>query len=89
MKKVAFQFHAPGAKEVLLAGDFTQWEKKPKKMTRKRGQSGLFTTSLELPLGTHEYKFIVDGMWHEDPSAASAANSFGSHNSVIEVSERQ
>jgi len=89
MKKVAFQIHAPGAKEVLLAGDFTQWDKQPKKMTRKRGQSGVFSTSLALPLGIHEYKFIVDGKWHEDPAATNVANSFGSVNSVIEVGERQ
>jgi len=85
MKKVTFQIHAPGARQVFLAGDFTQWEAEAKRMTRKRGESGVFSASVNLSPGTYEYKFIVDGEWKEDPARPCRANSFGTNNSVITV----
>lgn len=84
-KKVTFQIDAPGAKQVLLAGDFTQWEAGAKRMTRKRGQTQLFSTSISLPPGTYEYKYIVDGEWKEDPAAQNCINRFGTQNSVLTV----
>jgi 1,4-alpha-glucan branching enzyme len=85
MKKVTFQISAPGAKQVYLAGDFTQWETEAKRMTRKREQSGSFFITVSLSPGTYEYKFIVDGQWREDPSTERRGNEFGTNNSVIHV----
>jgi 1,4-alpha-glucan branching enzyme len=84
-RKVAFQIDAPDAKQVLLVGDFTAWESNAKRLSRKRGKSALFSTSLTLPAGTYEYKFIVDGEWREDPTAETCPNCFGSRNSLIRV----
>ena len=40
-----------------------------------------------LPRGRHDYKFIVDGDWVEDPKAEAAPNCYGTMNSVCEVGE--
>ena len=85
MKKVTFEVNAPGAKMVYLAGDFTQWQEQPKKMTRKRNQDGVFSTSMALGPGTYQYKYIVDGEWRDDPQAAACVNEFGTQNSVVSV----
>ncbi len=38
---------------------------------------------LELPPGTYEYRFVVDGEWGDDPEAARrVANPFGGENAV-------
>ena len=47
-----------------------------------------FTISLELPPGTHDYKFIVGGVWQCDPS--KPIHMTGEHeNNFIVVSEQQ
>lgn len=74
----------PGAaaKEVFLAGDFTNWE--PVAMARR--EDGSFALGVSLRRGRYEYKYIVDGQWIVDPDISLwAANPFGSVNSVIEV----
>jgi hypothetical protein len=38
-----------------------------------------------LPLGTHEYKFIVDGKWTLDPERQTIPNQYGTVNNIIEV----
>ncbi len=45
-----------------------------------------FKASLRVPAGTHEYKFIVDGKWVEDPdNKIKTINAFGSANSVAQL----
>jgi hypothetical protein len=39
-----------------------------KRMFMNRVPTGAFTISLELPPGTHDFKFIVGGVWQCDPS---------------------
>ena len=69
------------AEIVHLAGDFDGWNPIP--MTRG---NNAFSTSVELYPGEYQYKFIVDGVWRDDPAAtASVANGFGTMNSVIHV----
>jgi hypothetical protein len=50
----------------------------------KRG--GTFQKKLELELGEHQYKFVIDGEWRLDPSApAQVADGNGNLNSVVRV----
>jgi 1,4-alpha-glucan branching enzyme len=86
MARVHFKLVAPGAKQVLLAGDFTEWAMHPKKMKRTKPRGRTFETDVSLSPGCHEYKFIVDGDWIEDPKAATQPNCYGTVNSVCEVS---
>ena len=69
------------AKEVCVAGDFSNWTPIP--MMRR---SGNFQISIKLVPGKHQYKFIVDGQWQNDPeSHESAPNGFNGTNSVVHV----
>jgi 1,4-alpha-glucan branching enzyme len=85
MARVKFKLVVPGAKEVLLAGDFTDWATHPKKMKRTKLRGRTYETTVSLPPGRYEYKFIVDGEWIEDPKAAAQPNCYGTVNSVCEV----
>ena len=50
------------------------------------GPGGAWTTTVWLPAGRYEYRFVVDGQWISDPSAReSVPNTFGSTNSVLVV----
>ena len=57
----------PDAKEVYLAGDFNQWQPREKQMLKAK--DGSFRVKIKLPSGQYQYKFIVDGVWHNDPDA--------------------
>jgi hypothetical protein len=78
---VQFRLQAPDASEVRLAGSFTHWQ--PDYELHQISQ-GLWTVTLPLAPGVHDYAFIVDGRrWVTDPYAASVQDGFGGSNSRI------
>lgn len=78
-KAVKFAIEAPVAHEVAIAGSFNKWIPQP----MKRGAKGIWRISVPLPPGPHEYRFVVDSEWMEDPASAErAATPFGGFNSV-------
>ncbi len=80
-KKVPFEFLAPEAQEVYLAGGFNNWDNNAHPM--KKDKKGLWKTSLSLKPGRYEYRFLVDGNWENDPSGCDCVpNEFGSQNCV-------
>ena len=82
-KAVTFTVHADKGKSVYLAGDFNSWDPTAKKMTFK---NGVYTASVKLAEGEHQYKFVIDGIWCADPeNVNSVANDQGTFNSVIVV----
>jgi 1,4-alpha-glucan branching enzyme len=84
-KEVFFELDASSAREVLLAGDFTGWEKTPIKL--RKGERGAWYATVMLAPGQYHYKFVVDGQWQDDPCAASTCpNPFGTSDSVLEIS---
>ena len=85
MRRLLFSLLARNAKDVRLVGDFTDWEARPIIMDRMKPRSRTFGAVVDLPPGTYQYKFIVDGEWVEDPKAESVANDFDTSNSVITV----
>ncbi len=83
-RKTIFKYRAPEARDVRLAGSFTQWDARAIPM--KRGRNDTWTAQITLPSGRHEYRFIVDGTWQNDPACGSCApNPFGSMNCTIEI----
>jgi len=73
----------PDAKEVFLVGDFNNWNPMADRMVKNRGA---FRKTKQLAPGEYQYKFLVDGEWHTDPSApGQVPNSFGTMNSLIHV----
>lgn len=82
--KSKFEIEAPDAESVLLVGEFTDWETGA--ITLKKNKSGKWKTSVSLAEGNHQYRFLVDGEWCDDPSATGhVPNPFGSQNCVRNV----
>ena len=80
-KKVQFEFLAPEAKEIYLAGDFNNWDTNANPM--KKDKKGTWETTLSLKPGRYEYRFLVDDNWENDPSCSCCVpNEFGSKNCV-------
>lgn len=71
------------AREVYLAGSFNGWDPHALRMT---GHNGRFSRRVDLSEGQHQYKFVVDGEWINDPAAAAQVpNDMGTLNSVVIV----
>ncbi len=80
-KKVQFEFLAPEALKVFLAGDFNNWDTSANPM--KKEKKGLWKTTVSLKPGRYEYRFFRDGSWENDASCAGCVpNEFGSMNCV-------
>lgn len=84
MKRVKFELKAEPCSEVFVAGTFNDWNPRKHKLVYK---NGVYSTSILVSKGRHEYKFIVNDVWCIDPQCADwAPNPHGSLNSVITVS---
>ena len=80
---VRFVLVAPDAHEVSLAGTFNQWDAHATQLVRT-GTTGVWTATLTLPVGQHQYAFVVDGQrWVPDPGAPAVDDGFGRRNSVL------
>jgi len=80
---VRFVLVAPDAKQVSLAGTFNQWDPQATPLVRA-GATGVWTATLTLPAGQHQYAFVVDGArWVPDPGAPAIDDGFGRRNSVL------
>lgn len=86
---VRFELLAPEARSVSLAGSFNEWRSEGIALV-PGATPGLWTVTVPLALGSHEYLFVVDGRrWIADPSAhAQVEDGFGQTNSVIVVGPR-
>ncbi|MBA4386441.1 MAG: hypothetical protein C0404_00580 [Verrucomicrobia bacterium] len=83
-RKVKFQLAAAKGSRVFLAGSFNSWN--PDAIELKPNGNGLYSTTIRLVPGRHEYKFLVDGIWQVDDRCTEwATNPLGSLNSVVEV----
>lgn len=82
---VRFELYAPRASRVSLAGTFNRWDAAATPLVRV-GKDGMWTVTLALPSGQHQYGFIVDGRnWVPDPAAPAVDDGFGRRNSVVSV----
>lgn len=83
-KRTTFKLMAPEAQSVLLAGDFNSWD--PHVHPLKKTSNGVWKININLSPGRHEYRFLVDGQWHNDPDCESyVPNPFGGDNCVINL----
>ncbi|MDH4204692.1 MAG: glycogen-binding domain-containing protein [Desulfobacteraceae bacterium] len=83
-RKVTFSLRSPDVKEVILMGDFNQWN--PKVHPMKKNKNGVWEKTTMLFPGTYEYRFMVDGQWKNDPdNNQTRVNRFGTKNNVIVV----
>ena len=83
-KKVTFSIDSIGAKEVILMGDFNNWN--PKKHPMRQDGNGVWNKDVILSPGSYEYKFLVDGNWKQDPkNHQTRLNCFGTYNNVLNL----
>ena len=72
----------PAAGKVYLAGDFNSWDPRAKRMSKAK--DGTFRARMKLSSGQHEYKFVADGLWLNDPASdGQVINPFGTLNSTL------
>ena len=65
---VRFVLTAPDAREVTVAGTFNQWDSPATPLVRT-GSTGIWTATITLPAGQHQYAFVVDGQrWVASPA---------------------
>lgn len=84
VSEVAFHLDAPNAAQVFVAGCFNDWN--PSITPLRQNSGGSWSARVSLPPGVYQYRFIVDGEWHDDPTAPNyAENPFGTKNAVISV----
>jgi hypothetical protein len=78
---VQFRLEAPDASNVQLAGSFTNWQPR---YELHQAAPGVWTITVPLSLGVHDYAFVVDGQrWVADPYAQHVDDGFGGLNSRI------
>jgi 1,4-alpha-glucan branching enzyme len=83
-RKMKFRTRAPEGSEVFLVGSFNNWD--PRATALQKDGDGCYETIVSLPVGRHEYKFLVNGDWLTDALCQECVpNEFGSLNNVVEV----
>jgi 1,4-alpha-glucan branching enzyme len=84
-KRVRFDLSVEPGSQVFVAGTFNDWSPTANPLKDNPG-SGHCKTTLRIPAGTHEYKFVVNGVWIVDPKCEEwVPNGCGSLNSVLHV----
>lgn len=84
-KPVEFRLNLPGAKSAVVVGTFNNWD--VSRTPLAKDPNGGWRTTVVLPPGRYEYRFVIDGaQWCSDPGAKeSVPNQFGTTNSVVVV----
>ncbi len=73
------------AEKVYLAGSFNEWQPRASLM-QSDAEKRVWTLTLQLPPGAHQYKFVVNGTdWMTDPNAPAIDDGNGNLNSVVWV----
>ncbi|MCS6919315.1 MAG: alpha amylase N-terminal ig-like domain-containing protein, partial [Fimbriimonadales bacterium] len=73
------------AEKVYLAGSFNEWQPRATPM-QPDAEKRVWTLTLQLPPGAHQYKFVVNGTdWRTDPNAPAIDDGNGNLNSVVWV----
>jgi Carbohydrate-binding module 48 (Isoamylase N-terminal domain) len=84
---VRFQLAAPNAHTVALVGDFNDWSRDAI-ILRPADKPGVWTASVPLKPGRHEYAFVVDGKrWVPDPYANTHTDEFNVESSIVHVGQ--
>jgi 1,4-alpha-glucan branching enzyme len=84
---VTFRLNAPSVKEVILMGDFNNWDAGSHPM--KKDENGIWEVTIVVLPGKYEYRLLVDGQWRLDSgNNHTVPNCFGTENNVLTVFEK-
>jgi len=64
-----FYYKNDEAESVYLVGDFNYWN--PYSLPMKKNKSGLWEVEVNILPGTYSYRFLVDGIYRNDPLGAT------------------
>ncbi len=86
-----FTTRDPDATRVCLVGSFNRWD--PGATLMQKSEFGVWSVTMQLEPGRHEYKFVVDGKWRCESACEGAhgdcphcvPNEFGSRNCVVNL----
>jgi 1,4-alpha-glucan branching enzyme len=82
---VRFVLLDPAARNVSIVGTFNDWTRGATPLARS--EQGVWTVSVPLPAGRHEYAFIVQDAagerWVADPFATPVRDEFNTESSVV------
>jgi len=78
----------PSIRQVSVVGDFNGWSKGATPLVRS-GAPGVWTATVTLPRGRHEYAFVLHTSegerWLADPATPPVRDEFGTETSVVVV----
>jgi len=84
-RPVTLSVKAEGAQNVIVVGDFNNWEEAGIPLRPMCG--GCWETTLTLRPGEYQYRLKIDGEWRDHPEAQKRVpNPYGSENCVLVVS---
>jgi len=72
-----------GGHVVFVTGAWDNWRSKTP-LTRAN-PADPFVAVLSMPVGVHQYKYIVDGNWMHNPLAPTQTDQHGNLNNIVEV----
>ena len=86
-RKVIFSLESPDTKEVILMGDFNEWD--ATKHPMKKDNDGIWRKIVMIYPGRYEYQFLVDGKWLNDPQNEKICqNCYGTYNNYIVITPK-
>ena len=77
---IRFSLTDPAAQSVALAGEFNNWSTTATPMNK---EGDVWSITMALEAGKHEYKFVIDGQWVADPDNPVTSGEYG--NSALTV----
>lgn len=75
-----FRWDGPG-KNIFISGSYDNWTSRIPLVKSQQD----FYTIIDLPEGTHQYKYHVDGQWACDNNQEKVPNIFGTENNIVSV----
>ena len=87
-REVVVEYRDSEAGDVRIAGDFNGWvpDRDVSSRVEAEGRTRVWVKILNLPPGTYQYRYFVDGQWKTDPSnEKSSPGPMGQTNSVLHV----
>lgn len=86
LQEVRLTFQGSAVADIMVAGDFNNWEPDRGVTTERRGD--LLMKILRVPPGSYQYRLVINGEWRADPTnPRHITNEYGEINSVLDVED--
>lgn len=83
--QIEFRFFRANAKEVAVAGDFTNWQENA--ITMRHEGNGWWVARVRLEAGEYRFRYVADGQWFTDYASHGVELKKQVWNSVLLVNE--